>query len=298
MIKKDAYIGFPNKSLIVRNFDRSANLFNNSDIVHSEIRDRLIDRLKFFNLEPKIILDLGAATGKSSLKLNKLFPTSKVIAMDNSLEMNRVSSKYFLKNPNVSVLYGDAEMIPLMDSCVDLVFSNLLLPWCDTSVIFSEVSRILKNDGLFIFSSVGPDTLSELRKAWSTIDSLVHVHGFLDMHDLGDMLIKANLLDPVLDINRLSITYNNITSLISDIRSCGASNIAEGRRTSLTGKEKWNAFCRNIELENKGSGFNITIEAIFGHAWHSKKTISNDPSYKLISLEGIKNYEARDKKNS
>tara|TARA_B100001250_G_scaffold298520_1_gene260029 strand:+ start:18672 stop:19565 length:894 start_codon:yes stop_codon:yes gene_type:complete len=296
LIKKDTYIGFPNRSLIVRNFDRSANLFNNSDIVHSEIRDRLIDKLKFFNLDPKMILDLGSATGKCSLKLNKLFPTSKVISMDNSLEMNRVASKNCFKNSNVTILSGDAEMIPLMNSSVDLVFSNLLLPWCDTGIIFSEVSRILKNDGLFIFSSVGPDTLSELRKAWATVDSLVHVHGFLDMHDLGDMLIKANLLDPVLDINRLSITYNNLASLISDIRSCGASNIAQGRRTSLTGKEKWNAFCRNIELENNGSGFNVTIEAIFGHAWHSKKTASNEPSSKLISLEGIRNYEARNKK--
>ncbi len=296
MIKKNQ-IGLPIKLQSIRNFNKSARKFNDSDVLYSEIRKRLLDRLIFFNLNPQLILDIGSATGKGAVNLSEIFPESEIIAIDNSINMNKLSSSSYSKVDNINVLLGDAEKLPIRDNCVDLVFANLLLPWCNIDFVFNEISRTLKNGGLFLFSSFGPDTLVELRRAWHSIDDYIHVHAFFDMHDIGDILLKFNLVDPVLDVNKIYINYDNITKLISDIKGCGASNVAQGKRTSLTGKDKWKSFCSNFELNRENSKLNVTIEAIFGHAWCiEKKEKYGDLDTQVISLEGIMDYKKNNRK--
>ena len=118
-----------------------------------------------------------------------------------------------------AAITGDAEHLPLRDGSIELIFANLLLPWCDPGEVFREASRVLRNGGLLLFTTVGPDTLGEVRQAWSEVDDGLHVHGFADMHDLGDLANRAGLAEPVLDIDRLTVTYPDVGGLVSDLRA-------------------------------------------------------------------------------
>ena len=133
--------------------------------------------------------------------------------------------------------------------------------------VFREAARVLRDGGLLLFTTVGPDTLGEVREAWSEVDDGLHVHGFVDMHDLGDLATRSGLAEPVLDIDRLTVTYPDVDGLVSDLRACGATNVAHGRRSQLTGRSRWNAFRDRMESQRTEAGLSIGVELIFGQTW-------------------------------
>ena len=187
-----------------------------------------------------------------------------------------------------AAITGDAEHLPLRDGSIDLIFANLLLPWCDPGEVFREASRVLRNGGLLLFTTVGPDTLGEVRQAWSEVDDGLHVHGFADMHDLGDLANRAGLAEPVLDIDRLTVTYPDVGGLVSDLRACGATNVAHGRRSQLTGRSRWNAFRERLESQRTEAGLSIGVELIFGQAWGTGRTAApGDGDQVGISLDEV-----------
>ncbi len=265
-MNKRTQIGLPERVAAIRGFDRAGATFDNADAVHGEARRRLLERLQLVRLEPACIVDLGSATGKGAAELAAAFPGARVVAVDRSLAMlKRTQAR--CAGVEVAAVAGDAERLPLADNSVDLIFANLLLPWCAPDIVFGEMARVLRKGGLATFTTVGPGTLAEVRRAWGHSDDAIHVHGFIDMHDIGDLAVRAGLTEPVMDVDTLRVTYRNTISLVADLRACGAANVAAGRRTTLTGRKRWSEFRDALEATRDDGRFAVTVELIFGQAW-------------------------------
>ncbi len=163
---------------------------------------------------------------------------------------------------------ADMGRLPLADASVDVVFSSLAFQWArDPVALFGEVRRVLRPDGAFMFASFGPDTLVELRAAWAEIDDRVHVSRFPDMHDIGDAMLGAGLVDPVMDVDRQQRTYDDLPTLMRSIKAIGAQNAARGRPRGLTGPGVLRRLER-VYAARTGDGRPLASwELVYGHAW-------------------------------
>jgi len=251
-----------------RRFDRAATRFDTADFVHRFAFDELLQRLSPVNLQPRHILDLGCGTGSGSTPLQRRFPGSRVIGMDASfvmLQCNARKKTLFAKRP---ALQGDAARIPLKDGSIDLVVANMLLPWIDDLAgCLAEVARVTRKDGMFAFATFGPDSLSELRQAWRSVDEHWHVNAYPDMHDIGDALLRAGLRDPVLDVDYLTVTYRDTDALYRDLTSAGARNCLSGRNKTLTGKHRFRTMDRLLAMQKNEGVLSLRLELVYGHAW-------------------------------
>jgi malonyl-CoA O-methyltransferase len=249
-------------------FDRAARTYDDAAAVQREIRTRLLERLDIVRLAPSAILDLGAGTGHASRELKRRYGSARVLALDFSLPMLRQSARQQSLLRRFSAVCADAHRLPLRSGSLDLVLSNLLLQWChDPDAVFAEVARVLRPRGLFMFTTVGPDTLKELRELWRGLDPSIHVHRFIDMHDFGDALLRAGFAEPVMDTERLTVTYPSLTALVDELRGSGARNVAQGRSHGLTGRSRGEALrSRGAALLRNGP-LSISVEVIHGHAW-------------------------------
>ena len=251
-----------------RRFDQAAEEFEEFDFVHSVTRNGLLARLEPMVVEAKTVVDLGCATGSACKPLAKRFRRAHIIALDLSagmLQQVRRKQSWFTK---YSLLHASATAIPLADQSVDVVFANQLLPWIDASAtMFAEVARVLRENGLFLFATLGPDSLSGLRQAWRSTDTGVHVNCFPDMHDIGDAAIRAGLIDPVLDVDRLSVTYQDAGALFRDLTGCGARNSLAHRSHTLIGKSRFDTMTATLERHRKNGTIELDLELIYGHCW-------------------------------
>jgi malonyl-CoA O-methyltransferase len=255
------------RAAIRRYAGRASARYDESAVLAARLRDELVRRLDWISFEPEVVLDLGCGTGHGAATLAVRWPRARVMALDASPSMLEQSGRRE-GAARIDWLLADAEAVPLPDASVDLVFSNLLLPWCeDLDAIFDEVARILKPRGLFTFTTFGPDTYAELRAAWRSADSGPRVHPFTDMHDLGDGLVRARFAEPVLDVSRYTLTYATVEALMRDLRSTGAQNAAHGRTRALTGRGRLQAMADAYEAFRTGGVLPATQEVVFGQAW-------------------------------
>jgi malonyl-CoA O-methyltransferase len=235
-----ARVGKPgqlSRSAVRRRFDRAALKFDDADFVHRQAADGLLERMLPMRLEVKRVLDAGAACGDASRVLRRRFRGSHIISLDLSLAMLQAARRARSRFSRISELQADAMALPIRSDSIDLVFANLLLPWIDDLGSFlAGVARVLRKDGLFVFSTLGPDSLAELRDAWRAIDDAEHVNPFMDMHNVGDALVQAGLREPVVDVEHLTVTYGSVQSLFSDLTDAGARNCLQGRARGLTGR--------------------------------------------------------------
>ena len=276
-----------NSKHIRRRFERAAATFDESDFVHAATRDGLLTRLEPLLVDTKTVIDLGAATGAANRALEKRFKGAKVIAVDFAHHMlkNARGKKSWLSK--ASFVQADARALPFPNASADVIFSNLLLPWIDDPTpVFSEVARVLRKGGVFAFATLGPDSLQEIRRAWSQVDDDAHVNQFLDMHNLGDGLVNAGLRDPVLDVDRLLVSYKTSNSLFADLTAVGARNSLQQRAPALTGKQRYAAMLSALGNDAAGGG-NITLdlELVFGHCWGAGPKM--DPSNYRIDVDNI-----------
>lgn len=251
-----------------RRFDRAARRFAGADFVHRRAADGMFERLSPIRLDVARILDAGAATGAASRALAKRFRRSRVISLDLSRPMLVEARKSRSRFSRIREVQADAAQLPLKSGSIDLAFANLLLPWIDDApAFFTSIARVLREGGLFVFSSLGPDSLAGLRDAWQEIDDDEHVMRFSDMHDVGDALVRAGLRDPVLDVDYLTVTYDDPLSLFADLTATGGRNALRGRRRSLTGRRTFERLSDNLQRHCGDGPLEFPLEMVFGHAW-------------------------------
>ena len=251
-----------------RSFDRASRTYDAAAAVQGEIRARLLERLDIVRLQPTAVLDLGAGTGHATRELKRRYPAAQVIALDSSLAMLRASASQQRFLRKFSPVCADAHRLPLPSQSFDLVLSNLLLEWCyDPDAVFAEVARVLRPKGLFTFTTLGPDTLKEVRELWRGVDAFTHVHRFIDMHDYGDALLRAGFAEPVMDTERLTVTYRDLPTLLAEIRGSGARNIAQGRPRGFTGRARGAVVRSRSDALGRNELLRISVEVVHGHAW-------------------------------
>lgn len=267
----------PNKQLVARSFGQAAAHYDDVAVLQRETADELLDRLSLVKLQPQRILDLGAGTGRNLSLLAKRYPKAQLFGLDIAQEMlGQAKSNYqqslglkrwLPKQNSVQFLVGDAEKLPLADNSIDLVYANLALQWCDPRTSFAEIQRVLRPDGLLMFTTLGPDTLHELRASWAEVDDYPHVNLFYDMHDVGEAMMAAKLAEPVLDTERYTLTYDTAMALMKDLKILGARNVNTKRRRGLTGKQAINNVSKAYEQFRQNKLLPATYEVVYGHAW-------------------------------
>ena len=252
-------------------FEHATDTYDAVAVLQREIADRLLARLEVVRLKPKVILDIGCGTGYDVRKLMKRYPRARVLGLDIVEAMvsraRRNSGPWRRLIGRCGFACGDAERLPLAPASVDMIVSNLALQWCDPHTVFAEAKRVLRPGGLLMFTTFGPDTLRELRDAWRAADDAPHVHAFIDMHDIGDMLIHAGFADPVMDMEPFTLTYASVMEVMHDIKQLGAHNVALNRTRGLTGKARFARIRMAYESRAQNGKIPATYEAVYGHAW-------------------------------
>lgn len=257
------------RRLVRAAFERAAPAYERHARVQAEVGERLLERLAPVRLAPRRILDAGAGTGLLARRLARSYRGARVLAVDLAEGMLREARR---KAPRWRSRQGfvcaDAERLPLPGACVELVLSNLMLQWFhEPAPVLAELARVLAPGGLLQFSTFGPDTLRELRESWAAADGHVHVHAFLDMHDIGDALVRAGFADVVMDAERLTFSYRQLGDLMQELRGLGARNVSAGRSPGLTGRRRLERVREAYESRRREGRLPATFEVVYAHAW-------------------------------
>ena len=262
------------KREVRRAFSRAAETYDAAAVMQREVCVRMLEKLEVIRVQPARLLDVGSGTGWGTRQLAERYPQAEVAALDIALGMlqhARGTSRWWRKlfsGRREHFLCADVEALPLAANSMDMVWSNLALQWCnDLPATFGGLHRILRNDGLLIFSTFGPDTLRELRIAFQGVDGYNHLNRFADMHDVGDMLVAAGFADPVMEMEKITLTYDDARAVMQDLKSIGAHNATAGRATGMLGKERWARIVRNYETLRRDGKLPATFEIVYGHAW-------------------------------
>jgi len=263
----------PDKRAVRRAFERAASRYGESAFLQREIGTRLIAHLDPMLIEPRRILDLGSGPGIGFEALQSRYPKAQLVAVDLALAMLRAARRrtpWWRRATGArapSLVCADAERLPLANGSVDFIHSNLALQWCDPGKVFSEAARVLTTQGLFLFSTFGPDTLKELREAFAAVDGRAHVNTFVDMHDLGDGLVHSGFGDPVMEMEMLTLEYPSVDAIARDLKAIGAHNAAPSRARGLSGPRRWAAMVERYERLRRDGALPASFEVVYGHAW-------------------------------
>jgi malonyl-CoA O-methyltransferase len=275
----------PDKTQMRAAFEQSAEHYDAVAILQREVADRLLERLELLKMVPQAILDLGSGTGYCSAGLAAHYPRARITSLDLATAMVQKSRARFSRWSRLrrghQFVCGDAESLPFADQSFDMLFSNLTIQWgSDLETTFREMKRVLKPGGVVLYTTLGPDTLNELRTSWAAVDTQVHVNTFLDMHDVGDAMLRARLAEPVMDMEQLTMTYEDAMTLMRDLKTLGAHNVNPGRHHGLTSPKKLKSVLGAYEQFRRSDGLlPASYEVVYGHAWRAAKEgeVSSQP---------------------
>jgi malonyl-CoA O-methyltransferase len=249
-------------------FDRASASYESAAGLQARVAAELLERLAVFAFEPRVVLDLGAGTGRVTRELKRRYRRALVIALDLAPGMLREARRHQQLWRRFERVCADALRLPLADGSVDVVFSSLMLQWCEPlDTALAECRRVLKPDGFFAFSTFGPDTLHELRGAWASADGYNHVNHFVDVHEIGDALVRVGLMEPVLDVDRVEVSYPDALCLMRDLKAIGAHNVTAGRPRALVGRARLKRMQDAYEAFRRDDRLPATYEVIYGASW-------------------------------
>ncbi|MYN03502.1 methyltransferase domain-containing protein [Pseudoduganella sp. DS3] len=260
-----------------------------ADFLRREIASRMHERLQLVKVNPLRVLDAGCGTGPDLPVLQKSYPAAQVLGVDTSPAMiaaargqaaksglSQLIGKLLPAKSGIDYLCADMADLPLARHNVDLVWSNLALHWHpQPDRVFAEWHRVLKVGGLLMFSCFGPDTLQELRAAFAEVDLAPHTLPFVDMHDFGDQLVEAGFAEPVMDMEKITVTYDHADKLLADARALGG-NPLQSRRKGLLGKDAYARLKAGLEKQRRADGkLALTFEVIYGHAFRPAPRVTS-----------------------
>lgn len=268
----------PSRFELARAFARAAPEFESRGVVAALAGDEMLDRLNVVSRDPDVIIDLGAGTGRLTRGLAQRYAKADIYAVDLCPQMfaqwpgstsswwSSLLNRHRPAQPHR--ILADAAALPFADGAADLVIANLALPFCDPRRVMPELRRVLAEDGLMMFTTVGPDTFKELALAWHAAGAGNRVSSFVDMHDLGDLMIGAGFADPVMDMDMLTLTHRQLPDLWADLRAAGSRNLRPDRPTGLTGPRQFCLFKQALQASCDPQGLiHTTVELVYGHAW-------------------------------
>jgi malonyl-CoA O-methyltransferase len=285
------------RAQVRRAFERAAATYDAAAVLQREVGQRMAERLGFVRMQPATILDAGCGTGAALGELHARYPDARLVGLDLAFNMTLVardraaaaaSSARSLLGRVLGPLAparafapwcicGDIAALPVKAASVDLIWSNLTLQWLgDPQKAFSEFRRVLRVGGLLTFTTFGPDTLKELRAAFLAADRATHVGRFIDMHDIGDMLVHAGFSDPVMDMETLTLTHEDAIGLMRDLKAIGAHNVTSGRPRGLMGRQRWQRMLAALEATRRDGRLPASFEVVYGHAWKPEPRTTDD----------------------
>lgn len=234
---------------ISRLFDQAAPDYDQHDALEREVGERLIERLVFTRVPPEQILDLGCATGSTSLKILERFPEAEVTGLD--LSHGMLQQFQGRAGQVFQGVMGDLTSLPFSARSADLVFCNLALQWAGDFVhALNEIRRVLRPQGMLLFSIPGPDSLREIRQLPAAgSDASIPIY-MPDLRDVGDCLMAAGFRDPVMDTEYLTLSYRSASQMREELSVTGGAGFAE-----------------LPEAPDKSSGVEISFEIVYGAAF-------------------------------
>jgi malonyl-CoA O-methyltransferase len=275
-----------------RQFERRAARFQRHDAIVREVGRRLVERLDVMRIEPRLIADVGCGAGGSREALLARCGGARWVGMDISGAMlagavpaSGLSRLLPWRGPRAHAVCAEAAALPLADGSVDLLFSNLMLHWHpQPHTVFPEWMRVLRVDGLLLFSCFGPDTLAELRRACAAAGLDARPMPFIDMHDFGDMMVAAGFAGPVMDAETIRLTYPSPQALLREVAALGG-NPRDDRGPGLVGGRRARALLAALGDQRDAQGrVSLTFEIAYGHAWKPVPRVRGQASVPLDDL--------------
>jgi malonyl-CoA O-methyltransferase len=252
------------RAAVRRARERAAACFDAQAALFDEAGTRLLEQLDFIKLAPARILDLGCATGRTSAALRTRYPQAHIVSIDPAFALLQDLRRRLL-HPHGAIC-ADLERLPLQARSFDLIACNLGAYWCGVDRLLPELLRVAAPGALLLFSTFGPDTLQELRTAFKGIDQSAHVMSFLDMHDIGDALGQSGFAEPIMQMERLTLTYANLAQLVDELAALGMRSLSPQPAPGLYGKHKWQAMTQRYALNQAGLT-PASFEIIYATAW-------------------------------
>ena len=285
-----------------RGFARAAATYDAGAALQREIGARMAQRLDVVKLAPAAILDAGCGTGEAVGELAARYPAARVLALDIALPMVAAARQRARARRSVlarllrplatgrlvyapAFICGDINALPFAGVSLDLVWSNLALQWVnDVPRALAEFRRVLRVGGLLSFTTFGPDTLREVRSAFAGVDGSTHTNRFVDMHDIGDMLVHAGFADPVMDMEYVTLTYDTPRALLAELKAIGATNRTRGRPHGLMGRKRFARVLARLERACKDGRIPATFEVVYGHAWKGEPRTTTE-GHPIVRLQ-------------
>ena len=210
-------------------FERIAERYDHHAALEQEVCSRLLERTAFNRRAPAQVLDLGCGTGAGSAKLKQIFRKAQVTGLDTSMGMlSRLRRRSGMLKP-IRGVCGDMGSLPFATRSADMLFSNLATYWCpDPMAMFSEFRRVLRPDGMLLFSTLGPETLRELKAVWTGVDEQVELPEFPDLMEIGNALMAAGFREPVMDMEVITLSYPDLPSMLEELEATGNALLVRG----------------------------------------------------------------------
>ncbi len=274
---------------ISKAFTQQASNYEQAAKVQHEIGQRLLERLHYLKIQPQYILDLGCGPGVFSRELALLYPKARIIGLDLATGMLCEARKKQSWRCKWSLVAADMNHLPFPTGFFDLIFANQVIHWGSLEQVLRELNRVMKANACFMFTTLGPDTFKELKHSWLAADTHTHVNFFADMHDVGDILLNEYFLDPVMDMEWLTVHYTSLMHLVKTLKKQGVRNIHPSRNLGLTGKTAWRIFEEQYaQLKTNNGKYPLTYEVVYGHAWKGDRQKTETGVETFVPLTSIK----------